>query len=151
MPTPPPAPDPVRALAVRAACDLLARLAEGGGAPAEPVPVVLSDGAVEVRITVCRPGSAVQEPSSERPGTGEVVTGEIADQVRRVLRAAERPIKLVTIAARARREPTNHFGDVVRRMVRAGEVRYLRDGHRYWLASRPLPPSGESGQGGQGG
>lgn len=132
--------DSLRAALLKAAADVLLTLESA--APAEPPePVVWRGDGWEVRVVAVRVRGGNGEAVPPGPGgNGEAgVTGEIADQLRAVLTRAEKPLKMSQLATRARRQPTNHFRDIVHRMTLAGELLHLANPHRYWLASRPLP------------
>ncbi len=120
---------------VRAALhELLARLAASGVRVTEALTEAAQDGSCEVYLSIC-PLVACQQPASNRPVARPEIAGDVAEAIRDVLRTADRPIKCITIATRAHREPHSHFRAVLRRMVRAGEVQHM-PGNRYWLAEK---------------
>jgi hypothetical protein len=88
------------------------------------------------------PGMA--PPPADAPATSAGPTDsaltDTEEAIVSVLRVAERPIKVGTIAARANKVCTSHFRASITNLKRAGKV-VVTPEHRYWLASRGKPPS----------
>jgi hypothetical protein len=62
------------------------------------------------------------------------------EAIEAVLRLADRPIKVSTIASRANKVFNSHFRAEMGRLRRAGRV-VVTPEHRYWLADRGKPPA----------
>lgn len=62
------------------------------------------------------------------------------EAIEAVLRLADKPIKVATIASRANRVFNSHFRAEMGRLRRAGRV-IVTPEHRYWLADRGKPPT----------
>lgn len=130
----------LRLALLRAAQYALRRVEET--APAEPPPpeVTLSERwEVEIRVTARRPARSPPATAGQPGGAAEGPSGDIPDDIRRVLRDARKPLKVGAIAKECGRDPpSSWFREVLRRLVACGEV-LRREGDYYWPAGRPLP------------
>jgi hypothetical protein len=127
----------LRTTLLRAAARVL--LAVDERAPTDaPVAETVSDDRWEVVVVV-----TARKPASPLPGQVPApspvpITGETAALIRAELARIGRPVKITVLAARLKREPTNYFREVVRRMKAQGEV-IACPGDTYWLAARVFP------------
>jgi hypothetical protein len=84
-------------------------------------------------------GEVVAGPAPTAPPVEAVLT-DTQEAIEAVLRLADKPIKVATIASRANKVFNSHFRAEMGRLRRAGRV-VVTPEHRYWLADRGKPPA----------